>query len=380
MNHTTAFFFLSRVIALPYLLYPSRRCVDEFKKLDETDWPQILKIADRHLVLPSLYWSLKKLETLSLCPQKLQNLLFQSYQLNIARNKMLQEQALNIGECLSKNDIEPLFLKGMAGLLNGIYPDSGLRIMGDIDLLVPKETYTECINLIKEAGYRNLQGFDPNFFNPDIRHHAHPLVHDDAISCIEVHQMPVTLSYQPLLTTEEMLKTSNLHADGKSRYRVPDPTRFILHNLIHAQVSPGGSFFGQVHLYQMLDVLAVNKSLPDQIDWPEIKHRYDTSRYKRAFYFYEELYRNLFKYKIPIGVPKKQKPSHAWRIQLLQMKYSALNTTLFFLRYFYDIGIRVLTEKAYRKYIFTQKLNRAGIQKQFSKLLRLFLGHMGRDF
>ncbi|HAQ21344.1 MAG TPA: hypothetical protein DCR40_19255 [Prolixibacteraceae bacterium] len=57
----------------------------------------------------------------------------------------------DITAILNKENIQPVFLKGTANLLDGLYSDVGERMIGDIDFLVKEEDYLKAAELLKSV-------------------------------------------------------------------------------------------------------------------------------------------------------------------------------------------------------------------------------------
>ena len=60
-------------------------------------------------------------------------------EINRERNKLIIDQAKEINKLLLMHNIKPIFLKGMAALVEGIYNDIGERMISDIDLIVSEK-------------------------------------------------------------------------------------------------------------------------------------------------------------------------------------------------------------------------------------------------
>ena len=61
------------------------------------------------------------------------------YGLNRERNIQILQRIDDITAELNKKNIQPVFLKGTANLLDGLYSDLGERMIGDIDFLVKEQ-------------------------------------------------------------------------------------------------------------------------------------------------------------------------------------------------------------------------------------------------
>ena len=136
------------------------------------DWIRIETIAAEEGVIGILYKNLKD----SGIPQSTLAS-FKDYYLSIAVRNIININALEqIEEALRSEKIEVMTLKG-ASLLITIYPDIGMRPMGDLDLMVRPGERARFVNLLYSLGYKEDPLF-PHFFNKDrvvIDLHTHAL-------------------------------------------------------------------------------------------------------------------------------------------------------------------------------------------------------------
>ncbi len=72
---------------------------------------------------------------------------------NLARNAYLYRELGGVLEGLHQAGVPVVVLKG-AAMAPSLYGDIALRYMGDLDLLVPKETRARAMELLEERGYR----------------------------------------------------------------------------------------------------------------------------------------------------------------------------------------------------------------------------------
>ena len=61
------------------------------------------------------------------------------------------------------NNIRPIFLKGTANLLAGVYEDIGERMVGDIDFIFSQQDYPKAITILRDFGYSLAVKTDYNF-------------------------------------------------------------------------------------------------------------------------------------------------------------------------------------------------------------------------
>jgi len=78
-------------------------------------------------------------QPLSVIPEEVEHAFAEIYELNRQRNQQILKQIDDITALLNKENIQPVFLKGTANLLDELYSDVGERMIGDIDFLVTEE-------------------------------------------------------------------------------------------------------------------------------------------------------------------------------------------------------------------------------------------------
>lgn len=98
-------------------------------------------------------------------PDRVREKLWLSYLKNTARNTFLYEILEEITARFESANISVIFLKG-AHVAKTIYPQFGLRYMGDLDLMVKPTDLDKAAGILKSLGYQNEQGF----YTPSGRH------------------------------------------------------------------------------------------------------------------------------------------------------------------------------------------------------------------
>lgn len=95
-----------------------------------------------------------------------------TYLLNLSRNLILQERAVEIFKELKRMGIDFLLLKGVY-FAYAVYPDIGLRPMADIDILIEYSDLEEVCSFFSHSGYQELSrpeqkiyGCDATFLSP----------------------------------------------------------------------------------------------------------------------------------------------------------------------------------------------------------------------
>jgi hypothetical protein len=130
----------------------------------EITWELIIEVASFHYATP----------TLAACfdphidiPGDVGAYFESALALNEKRNEQILSTLARVAGLLNAIDIEPVLLKGAALLVEGIYPQPSMRIMGDIDILIPKNRSAEACAALKAAGYETKS----TAVSPPTHHH-----------------------------------------------------------------------------------------------------------------------------------------------------------------------------------------------------------------
>jgi hypothetical protein len=117
------------------------------------DWDWIVDISVRNGVGPLLYKSLKTLAPSAAPPPTMETLQRHYYQ-NIAHNLALEDQLSTLLREFQAAEIPAIPYKGPA-LATTVYGSIGLRVFGDLDILVQKEDVPRAADLMTALGYRS---------------------------------------------------------------------------------------------------------------------------------------------------------------------------------------------------------------------------------
>ncbi len=145
------------------------------------DWAAFVHLADAKLVAPFVLFQLRRHELLDLVPSAARERLRDHYETVASRNAILLHDLHAAGAALDKAGIEWVPLKGAALLHRGIYPDRGLRVLSDLDLLVRPVDAQRAWDLLRGHDYRKMVDNEP-----DARH-LPPLVNGRG-TVIELHR------------------------------------------------------------------------------------------------------------------------------------------------------------------------------------------------
>ena len=145
MNSTTR--FISKILfdkEINLVSFPAKNN-DKF-------WDSFVKIGSSHYVIPALYHKLKQRDYLKLLSDELVSYLEEIYSQNLKRNLDLRKEVKEISNIFKSNNINHVFLKG-AALVSTLNLDySGIRMVGDIDILISNNQILTARELLKKNG------------------------------------------------------------------------------------------------------------------------------------------------------------------------------------------------------------------------------------
>jgi hypothetical protein len=116
------------------------------------DWGLLLQRAQEEGVAPLVYWALSRAGKLSSCPPAVKDHLRAAYVSLRMNNETLVQELERLTRRFEEADIPAVALKGICFALT-VYPDIGLRPMGDLDLLTPASRAPDAVRIAREAGY-----------------------------------------------------------------------------------------------------------------------------------------------------------------------------------------------------------------------------------
>ena len=121
---------------------------------EKIDWLEIIKVANLHLVVPALWFGLENKGLTKTLDEELVGYLKGCHHLNLERNRFLKQRLTGLISAFNAIDLEPVLFKGSATLFDSLFPDLGIRIMTDIDLLFRECDLDKAITALTGMGYR----------------------------------------------------------------------------------------------------------------------------------------------------------------------------------------------------------------------------------
>lgn len=115
-------------------------------------WKELFKMAETHHVLPLIYEAVYRSPAAEKAdPQMMTDYKWKAVQL-ISLQALKTESFLCLMECLNKQDIYPITVKGL--ICRNLYPKPDCRISGDEDILISKEQFEKCHQVLTESGLK----------------------------------------------------------------------------------------------------------------------------------------------------------------------------------------------------------------------------------
>jgi hypothetical protein len=185
------------------------------------------------------------------------------------RNARVLDQAMAVASVLNRIEVTPILLKGGANLLRNLYPDPAMRMVTDLDMLVPAERIDECVASLRGQGFQPLS----DYRHPR-EHHFPMLGRPDLPVPVELHHQVLAHPYDEFLTAKEVRDgASPIDCRGVS-IAVPAPTCAVIHNVAHAQLSNHDYIYGAIDLRALVDLALFSRAYQGDTDWCAVRHRF----------------------------------------------------------------------------------------------------------
>lgn len=256
-------------------------------------WETFVRLASEALVAPAVLNALRSKNVVEAVPQDVVDFFDGMAILNRQRNEQLVAEAVELTAMLNEVHVVPVFLKGAAHLLSGLYPDPAERLMSDLDVLVPSDQLSACAAHLCTKGYQTLT--DANYSG---HHHYQPLGRPDRIAIVELHEEPLDLPYRGLLTSQAVFNEAIVLKRGCAKLAVPSGRCRLVHVVAHAQLADHAYLYGKFVLRELLDFALLHEAFAREIDWRELEEQFAACRAGVALEFHLLAASRLFK--IPI--------------------------------------------------------------------------------
>ncbi|MBF2004245.1 MAG: nucleotidyltransferase family protein [Chlorogloeopsis fritschii C42_A2020_084] len=254
--------------------------------LEDIDWEYLMRIAQRHRVMPLLYHSLQSISPESVPLAKL-NQLRKDFQANLFRSIFLTQHLLKFLSLFESNQIPALPFKGSI-LGASAYGNFSLRQTRDLDILVHKQHYQKAVDLLIAAGGEICL---------DLPSECHFLFYDRTL-CIDLHCEIVPKDYSRSISDNywwENLEPFDL-AGEKVLNLSPEACFFML--------CLQGTKDCWYMLHRICDVAEVIRTYPE-MNWVQIMDQANRGGCKRIVSVALLLTKNLLEASLPEEVLKE---------------------------------------------------------------------------
>jgi hypothetical protein len=228
-------------------------------------WDRLVDMAQWHRLSPLLWRYLRADDHAAYVPHGVLEQLHRMAAATTARNLSLQAALDQVVTALADLSIPAMLLKG-AALIESVYPDIGLRPMGDLDILVPRSSIEDAHRAVEALGYVvwgvRLSRHDASQL---ARHHHHyPLERGSVTVELHHHITSATPEFDITGFWERAVA-----GPGPVPHLLPSPEDLFLHGAVHFSVdriARLGSGLGQ-----LADLAWIAAQQP--IDWDAVTTR-----------------------------------------------------------------------------------------------------------
>ena len=234
-------------------------------------WESLIEIASFHYVTPTVGWCLGDEAHV---PADVREYFTAAATLNGRRNALMQASLARATGLLNAIDIAPMLLKGAAHLAEGLYPDPSLRLLGDLDILIPADRATHAQAALKTGGFAGK----PSDIVPGPQHHHLPILHDSETGVgIELHTDVVSQSPDAVISTAWFCESARPAVFRGQRILLPEPTRNAGHIIFHSEIFHVNHKLKKVQLRHLLDLALMQRQHADEIDWEMLDGRFSAA-------------------------------------------------------------------------------------------------------
>ncbi len=245
-------------------------------QLPTHQWQALLKLADGLHIAPLLYTRLKQ-KRLAV-PPNIQQELRKRYFSNTGRNLAVYHAFRQLSTQLQAANIPMIPLKGVY-LAEAIYPTLGERVIGDLDLLVPKDRIEEAIEIGIAANYHPIMPMALDAWLKN-KHHVCPQTNADTKLTVEWHWHIIRPRPQGTIPIVHLWRRAVPGVISEQSVSILTPEDTIFHLAYH--ISYHHEFlFG---IRNLCDLSLVCQTYAARIDWDAVGQRAKRWQFKRGVY------------------------------------------------------------------------------------------------
>jgi len=235
------------------------------------NWQSLIEAASYRLVTPALAFALQgRRELPAAVRDYLDGVLF----LNRDRNRLMFGVLADALRAFNHAGLKPVLLKGGANIVADIYPDSAMRLLGDVDLLLPEAEAAAAAQILQSLGYQPA----PNDRLSYSEHH-HLVPQCDPVSgvTIEIHVQPVLRDWHRVLTAADIFAQAIPLQFQDCAVFLPSPTHRVIHTIVHSELSDGNYALRRLDVRQFMELAALMQRYGEEIEWAAVQARFQAN-------------------------------------------------------------------------------------------------------
>lgn len=271
-------------------VFPTQRnmvIISHYLDQNIIDWDSLVALADSYLVPTAFGIGLMKHPRSYEAPEEFLEFLKALIDCNRERNNNIIQQYGKLKTWLGAENILPM--KGVALILNETYQDHAVRILSDIDILVPTDKLYYFANLLKDHGYSVEPETESEYLANPVHHHYPGLIHSAFPCGVELHSRVSSPAGNQFLHAEELWAPLETQSPKNAPL-----THLYLHTLAHGYLSDLTFCKSGLDLRHSLDLATLDSVFKNQIDYDFIEQRLSSYGYKGFSAFHRSLSQVLF--------------------------------------------------------------------------------------
>jgi hypothetical protein len=303
---------------------------------DESFWIEFVDLANINLVTPAIWPELQRNRLTGSAPANFQDYFSTAFELNDARNLVIQRELAQMLEALNARSIVPVLLKGAAYIKDQTYADAGARMLGDLDILVARDQTDTAVQVLRSLGYSPAGRPGRDY---DEHHHTEPLRKPGCQAYVEIHREAIAAPLTSVLPASRILRDADAREEG---YAVPSATHSATISFLHSQVIDRCDATARINIRSLMDIARLDAQYGDEIDWGGILESMTANGLatplRNYFYSLEKLGGLDFSGQLPASL--RQKAHHC--LINASLRFGWLETLMTFLN---ELSARQIAER-----------------------------------
>jgi hypothetical protein len=214
---------------------------------------------------------------------------------NVDRLDDLLEQGERLLRALGDDAVPAVPLKGWHSIREGWYSDPAVRVMRDIDVLIPIDRAADAVRVAERLGYEPID--DPLDDYAD--HQLPAMASPGRLGSLELHTALVVSRWRDVLPAQAVLTTALMTT-----------TQALVHAIAHAQLHDEAFLLRHRPLRALHETAVLSRSpRASEIEWSEVRRCFDRVGAAHALDAHLQLARELFGADVP-------PPRSRWRSRL----------------------------------------------------------------